>query len=208
MRYKCNNPNYKTYHKFGGLGIGYSQEWNSFPAFESWAISVGYKDRMSLLRYDNTKDFTPDNCFWSNKSQRLGLCRSSLYTVWNLMKQRCINPKHKSYKDYGGRGITYCKEWDTFPPFKEWAFKNGYSKGLTLDRIDNNENYSPANCRWVTQKENCNNRRSSVRFEYHGETHTLPEWAAILGIKRHTLWSRIHKLKMPIEKAFSTPVNR
>lgn len=79
------------------------------------------------------------------------------------MKSRC---KDKEDKDYGGRGITYCNEWEKFEPFLEWALANGYFVGsdLTLDRIEVNGNYEPSNCRWVTMKEQANNKRNGGGF--------------------------------------------
>ena len=74
------------------------------------------------------------------------------------MKSRCNNPKYSSYHRYGGRGITYCEEWETFEPFLKWALKNGYSDDLTLDRIDNDGNYEPSNCRWATQSQQSYNK--------------------------------------------------
>lgn len=87
---------------------------------------------------------------------------TSLYHRWNGMKQRCSNNKSKDYHGYGERGITVCKEWEEdFVAFKKWAFANGYSDNLQIDRIDNNDGYYPENCRWVTVQTNSTNRRSS-----------------------------------------------
>lgn len=89
---------------------------------------------------------------------RHGMHKHKIYKVWTSIKQRCRNPNAPFYARYGGRGISYCNEWEKFEPFYEWAEANGYEEGLTIDRIDNDGNYEPSNCRWVTHKENCQNR--------------------------------------------------
>lgn len=87
------------------------------------------------------------------------LANCPLYTRWRGMKNRCYNVHHKQYKDYGGRGIQICEEWlYNFRAFYDWAMANGFSEELEIDRIDNDGNYEPSNCRWVTHKVNVNNR--------------------------------------------------
>ena len=88
-----------------------------------------------------------------------GLGYSRLYNIWSLLKDRVLNPKHKNYKDYGGRGITICDEWLDVQNFYNWAMSNGYSDELSIDRIDNAGNYEPSNCRWTTKTIQSRNTR-------------------------------------------------
>ena len=87
--------------------------------------------------------------------------RTRLHRIWTAMKTRCFNPNTKAYKDYGGRGITVCAEWkNNFEAFRDWAMANGYSDNLTIDRINNDGNYCPQNCRWATRAEQNKNKKS------------------------------------------------
>ena len=117
-----------------------------------------------------------------------------LRTIYSQMKTRCFNTKADNYQYYGGRGITICDEWKgNFRAFCDWATANGYADNLTIDRKNNNEGYSPDNCRWVTAKEQCNNRTNNINIIYNGESHTIPEWSAITGIKQHDIRNRIKR---------------
>lgn len=122
------------------------------------------------------------------------------------MKQRCNNPKNHAYKYYGGRGIKICDEWLEFKTFYEWAMKNGYEENLTIDRIDNDGDYCPKNCRWSNRFVQANNKRNNVFVEFNGDRKTISEWARIIGIKQPTLSNRINNLGWSIDKAFTTPV--
>lgn len=112
-----------------------------------------------------------------------GASDTLLYGVWASMKDRCNNTNNRFYERYGGRGIKVCQEWtDDFLSFLEWSANNGYRAGLTIDRINNDGNYEPENCRWVTRGENArnrgNNRLDNVLITAFGEKHTLSQWLA------------------------------
>ena len=125
-----------------------------------------------------------------------------LYNVWDSMRQRCLNPNSRGYSAYGGRGISVCKEWDDFTSFRDWAIKTGYDANAkfgkcTLDRIDCNKEYSPANCRWVDMKTQSNNKRNSIWLRYNGEYMPLTQLADVVGLDYSTLWKRYRLGKTP-----------
>ena len=123
-----------------------------------------------------------------------GMAGTKIYRVYMGMLERCYYKKHKTYKDYGGRGITVCKEWRDkkhgFDKFYFWAKSNGYKEGLTLERANNNNGYSPKNCSWITRKEQGYNKRNTVKVTVNGESKTFPEWSEELGINVSTLRTR------------------
>lgn len=107
-----------------------------------------------------------------------------LYGIRRQMIERCYDKDSQYYYNYGGRGITVCDEWLTEGgqyAFQEWAYTSGYHRGLTIDRIDNNGQYSPSNCRWVTMKEQSNNKRNNVYITLNGKTKTLAQWCDEYG---------------------------
>lgn len=131
-----------------------------------------------------------------------------LKSVWHNMKTRCGNKNSNVYKWYGSRGIHVCDEWLDYQNFRVWALSAGYDDSLTLDRIDTNGDYCPENCRFISQKKNCNNRRSNHLIEHRGAIHTLREWSDSTGINYETLCSRIHELGWSFEKAITTPIHK
>ena len=135
-----------------------------------------------------------------------GLHGTRIYNIFNGMKGRCYCKEHFAYESYGGRGITVCDEWrNSFQAFYDWAMSNGYRDDLTLDRINNDGNYEPLNCRWITMKEQCSNRRNNHLLTYKGETKTLTEWAELYGKSYVALFMRL-KRGWSIEKAIETPL--
>lgn len=128
--------------------------------------------------------------------------KNRLYRIWADMKRRCKNSDRPNYKNYGGKGIMVCQEWEnSFDSFREWALNNGYSDDLSIDRIDNNGNYEPSNCHWATAKEQANNKRNNFLISYKGETHTLAQWCEVFGLERNVVAMRIYRDKIPFEEA-------
>ena len=134
-----------------------------------------------------------------------GMTNTRIHNIWGGMLQRCQNPNDPRYYLYGGRGIKVCKRWQTFEHFYK-DMKEGYGDELTIDRINNDGNYTPKNCRWATWKQQSDNRRNTRFVEYKGIRDTSASWARFFKIPNGTLWNRLYFLKWPIEKALFTPV--
>lgn len=137
-----------------------------------------------------------------------GLSHHPLYRKWQGMIRRCEKPNSHAYENYGGRGIRVCKEWrDNYLAFYEWAINTGYAKGngLSLERIDNDGDYSPDNCRWATYREQQNNKRRSRFVTYNGKTLTVAQWERETGIKRYTIIGRLNR-GWSAERVLTTPV--
>lgn len=128
-----------------------------------------------------------------------------LSRIWYGMIRRCENPKDKSFKDYGGRGITTCKEWHSKEAFICWALNNGYSNSLSIDRKDNNKGYHPDNCRWATNAEQANNKRTCHYVKAFGKVLTTTQWSELVGMDRKTLILRLQS-GMTAEEALTTPL--
>jgi hypothetical protein len=135
-----------------------------------------------------------------NPRYKHGLTKHPLFEVWKSMLGRCGNPKDKNYFRYGGRGIIVCDRWKDFVNFLEDMGERPL--GMTLERINNDSNYEPQNCRWATVKEQARNRRGQRLIEFNGETKCLSEWAEQYKIIPDTLASRL-KAGMDITRALT-----
>lgn len=131
-----------------------------------------------------------------------GKTKTRLYKIWSKMRERCDKKYYIKFKNYGGRGIKVCSEWQKFIPFYNWAMENGYKENLTIDRKDVNGNYDPDNCRWATTKQQGNNKRNNHVVEYRGKTMTITQWNDLLGFKKGIFSLRIRR-GMCIEKAIT-----
>ena len=141
--------------------------------------------------------------YQENKVMLPNYSKTRLYRKWASMKNRCNRPSHKDFHNYGGRGIKVCDEWNDFSTFAEWAISNGYTDGVTLDRIDNNKGYSPDNCRFVDYLTQENNRRNNRMLSYNNQTFSLAQWARITGLKENCIRERLRR-GWSVEKTLST----
>lgn len=138
-----------------------------------------------------------------NKNEKLGkikyakthgLSKTRLHRIWHSMYCRCYYPATNQFKNYGGKGIKVCEEWKKdFVKFYNWAMENGYQENLTLDRVDNEKDYCPLNCRWKTPKEQSNHRTNNVYYTFNGETKTSKQWCEIYGVSQTTLLDRLKR---------------
>ena len=148
---ECGTERVKTKYEFGNSSI-------SCGCFRNETTSKRSKTHGLSLR-----------CSDKNPHKRI-------YGIWKSMKQRCCNKNSRPYKHYGGRGIKVCKSWMQFEDFYKWAISNGYQNNLTVERIDNDKNYCPENCRWATMREQAQNKRTSKNFTINGITKNREEW--------------------------------
>ena len=132
--------------------------------------------------------------------------RHHLYPVWDQMRRRCNNPKAKQFADYGGRGIKVCERWQT--SFQNFLADMGpRPEGMTIERIDNNGDYKPDNCRWATRKEQNENRRICIHCVLNGERMTLAEACRRKGIAYRPVVKRIQDRGWPVDLALRIPVS-
>ena len=168
----------------------------------NWVCQCTCGEKTIVLRGSLTRGLTSScGCYKKEQVSKLGKTSkrntshgetgTRLYRIWTTMKQRCNNPNNEKYSSYGDRNIKIYDEWsDSYEAFAEWARSNGYEDDLSIDRIDNDDDYKPSNCHWATPIQQGNNRRDNVLVEYQNEEHTFADWARITGIHKSTLKNR------------------
>jgi len=172
-------------------------------------IGYGHDNRHALckcscgttreVRVDHLKDGRSLSCGCIKKEQHPWIYkgkpfRRELNHTYGCMIARCYNPSADSYCRYGGRGITVCDEWKkSFDMFADWAYSNGYEKGLTIDRIDNGRGYTPDNCRWVTKQEQNHNKRNNVVLMIDGRRYTVTQAAIKAGVKPSRVFGWLYR---------------
>ena len=160
--------------------------------------SCGLRIKIRLYRVTNTRGTASCGCLrreiTGNLKKTHGRRWTPIYRRWINMRRRCSNPKSLDYANYGGRGIRVCGEWEgSFPVFASWADTSGFRDDLEIDRIDNDGNYEPGNCRWVPHIKNTNNTRRNINLVAFGEAKSISMWARDPRCKVHrgTLRDRI-----------------
>lgn len=142
----------------------------------------------------------------SDDRKKHGMTNHRLYRIHKAMVQRCHDRKSGGYENYGKRGIKVCREWRSDKTaFFAWAFGNGYSEDLTIERLNNDKGYCPENCAWVTQKVNSNNRRTTRWLTFNGRTMGIREWCEELGFEGHSGIGWRLRNGWTLEEALSTP---
>lgn len=209
-----NKSNVSIGDRFGQLTIkhlfyGYDGHTNKLAAICVCDCGNESEVRVNSLKRGNT---TSCGCFNKQRIKESkithGFRRHPLYIVWRNMMTRCYKTNNKSYKYYGGRGIIVSEEFHDLGTFINWCLNNGWEKGLTIDRRNNNGNYQMDNLRMVTIVEQANNKRNNRIFIYNGVTKTIAEWSRdpICQVSYKILLQRINKQGWSFEKALLTPL--
>ena len=165
------------------------------------------------IRVDQIIRKNQKSCGCYKYNLKTGCSYYRLYAVWKGMKARCYDINNERYKIYGEKGIKVCDEWkDDFISFYDWSIKNGYNQNAkygecTIDRIDNNGDYEPSNCRWVSNLRQQRNTNRTVYFEYKGVTKPLIDWCEELNLPYNTIRARYARLGQ-VERVLTQPIKK
>lgn len=164
--------------------------------------------RISEIRVNHFIHDNQTTCGRFHKKYENSIVGTKIYNTWNRMIDRCYNPKNHKYYRYGKRGISVCNDWlNNYDNFYTWCINNGYKEGLSLDRINNDGNYEPSNCRWTTRTQQQRNMCRNKMITYKGETRCLVEWCELLNIPYYNTSKRLFR-NWSIERAFETPIKK
>lgn len=224
---RCYNPNRIIYPKYGGRGIGVCEEWHDRETFKKWLYEQGFNGTQRLERIDATKDYSPENCRLGTRYKkkekkpkvkkakakrekkrqyRIKTEDNPVYSIYNSMRNRCENPNNNKYKNYGARGIKVCDEWrgeNGVYNFTMWAINHGWQKGLSIDRIDNDGDYSPDNCRFTDRYAQANNKRNSIKHNYYNKQLTLGQIAYLEGVDTKELSEMVNQQKKTVGESIA-----
>lgn len=167
-------------------------------------IKQGYQKSCGCLLKNHQKQF-PNNY----SPAKHGYYHHELYHTWFGMIGRCYDDRVEAYSAYGKRGICVCDEWKhDYIIFYSWAIKNGYEKGLTLERKNNNGNYEPSNCKWATRREQANNRRTTHYVKLHGDSMSMADACRLLKLNYKIINQRVKRDGLSFEEAILIPINK
>lgn len=168
--------------------------------FKYSKIKNGYSKSCGCLQKEIARTRAIEN---GKASKTHGLSKSPEYMAYHDIIRRCHDSKNKGFMRYGGRGIKVCDRWLGESGFQNFFddMGNRPSPRHSIDRIDNDGNYCPENCRWATAKEQSNNRRSNVIITAMGKSQTIAQWASETGLSHSVIWHRVFKHNWPVEKA-------
>ena len=163
----------------------------------------GCEKDVSVFSVVSGKSKSCGNC----NANKLGITQKQYTKISSALRRaitRCYNPNYVEYSRYGGRGISVCNEWlnSTFA-FVSWSLQNGWKDGLSLDRVDNDEGYSPNNCRWATAKQQASNRSNCIFIEHNGEKLSMMEWCERFCVPHHLPLNRWNRGERNFEELFS-----
>ncbi|HEV3223934.1 MAG TPA: hypothetical protein VGZ90_13690 [Puia sp.] len=169
--------------------------------------------KIKIIDLDHLQSGHTKSCGCESSKHRLkyinithGDSKSKEFKAWRAIKSRCSNKKLKCYPHYGGRGIKVSDNWiNSYSTFLS-DMGRAPTANHSIERIDNNGDYDPSNCKWATKKEQANNTRSNTFITYKGEILTMGQWAEKMGLSKSTLSNRINYYKWPIEKALTYPL--
>jgi len=224
MKYRCNDQNNPGYKDYGGRGDRVKKELIDLTGKRFGRLivkEVAYRLKENGSQYywkticdcGNEKTIRGDHlkaglisscrCLQKETATKHNLVNTPTWYTWRYMRSRCLNPQSTEYENYGGRGIKICKRWDSFINFfEDMGWK---PEDMTIDRINNDGDYTPENCRWATKIEQCNNTRRNVFIRFKNIELTISQWAKKLNINRITLGNRIRR-GWTIERALTQEV--